>query len=460
MTIIYGIIIVGAIYACIASSLAELASAMPGAGGQVYWARKIAPAKYAGIATYMAALFSVIGYIFTNISVTMTLAEVLVGLYVFNSGDSTLHYHKWEVFLAFELINLCLIPITIWEKPLTHISKTFLWVSLLGFVVSITVVLACSRHNYNSAHFVFVEFTNTSGVSDGLAFILALVNPCWAFNGIDGATHLSEESLRPEIDIPRAIMGTVVVSMITAFSFCIAMFFCIRNLDLVLASGTGVPIIDIYYQALKSRPGTIVLTVLLLITGVNSNIATHACQARLAWSVSRDHALPGSKYWSVINPKTKTPLNAHLMCCGMSAIIGAIYMASSTAYNAMLVACVTFLLFSYCVPVLFLLKRGRNNFKYGPFRLGKFGYVCNIVLLLWSVFAIVFFSFPWEEPVKASNMNYVSVIFVGFAVYCTVYWIFYGKNNFKEAELEDHDLDVLKKQLSNNIEQLEAILSR
>lgn len=460
MMIVYGILIVAAVYGCIAATLAELSSAMPNAGGQVYWARKIAPPKHAAFATYLAALFSVIGYIFTNISVTMTIAEVLVGLYVFNSGDLTLQYQKWQVFLAFELLNICLIPITIWEKPLTQISKTFLYVSLVGFVVSMVVVLACSLPNFNSAYFVFVEFTNTSGVSAGLAFILGLINPTWAFNGMDGATHLAEESLRPEIDIPRAIMATVTIGLVTAFAFAVAMFFCIKNLDAILASGTGVPIIDIYYQALRSRPGTIALTVLLLLTGVNSNIATHACQSRLAWSVSRDHALPGSKYWSKIHPKTGTPVNAHLMCCGMSAIIGLIYLASSTAYNSMLVACVTFLLVSYCVPVIYLLKRGRKNFEYGPFKLGKMGYVYNYVLLGWSVFAVIFFSFPWYEPVTASNMNYVSAIFVGFAIYCWLYWIFWGKKSFKFAEIEERDLDVLKSQLSNDINQLEAILSR
>lgn len=323
------------------------------------------------------------------------------------------------------------------------------------------MVLAVSLPNYNSAHFLFVEFENGTGWSSaGIAFIVGLINPTWAFNGMDGATHLAEKSLRPKTDIPKAIMGTVMTGLVTSLVFSISMFLCIRNLDLILSSGSGVPIIDIYYQALGSRAGAIVLTFLLFLTALGCNIATHTCQARLCWSFSRDHGLPWSKYWSVINKKTGTPLNAHLMCCAASAIVGCIYMASSTACNSLMIGCVTFLLMSYCVPVIFLLMKGRNNMNYGPFRLGKFGYVCNCVLLGWSLFTLVFFSFPSQMPVTKDNMNYISVIFVGFGIYCWAYWVFWGKKKFKFTELVDDDLVALTSQLSNKVEQLQAILSK
>lgn len=434
---------------------------MPNAGGQVYWARRLAPPKHSAFAAYLTGLFAVAGYIFTSVSVTATIASILVGMYVFNSGDSTMVAQRWQIFVTYQILNLCLVPVNVFEKPLAKLSKSFLWVSLLGFFVSIVVVLAVSLPNYNSAYFLFVEFDNGTGWSSaGIAFIVGLINPTWAFNGMDGATHLAEESLKPRTDIPKAIMGTVITGLVTSLMFSISMFLCIRNLDLILASGTGLPIIDIYYQALENRAGALVLTVLLLLTAFGCNIATHTCQARLCWSFSRDHGLPGSKYWSVINKKTGTPLNAHLMCCSMSAIIGCIYMASSTAYNSLMIGCVTFLLMSYCVPVIFLLLKGRDKLEYGPFKLGKLGYFCNYVLLGWSLFALVFFSFPSEMPVTKDNMNYISVIFVGFGIYCWAYWVFWGKKTFKFTELVGEDLEVITSQLSNQVEQLETILSR
>lgn len=459
MMIIYGIIIVASVCLCIGATLSELASAMPNAGGQVYWARKLAPDKYAPFASYLTGLFAVAGYIFTSVSVTITIASILVGMYVFNSGDPNMEAKRWQIFVAYEIVNLALIPVNVWEKPLARLSQSFLWVSLLGFFVSIVVVLAVSLPNYNSAHFVFVEFENGTGWSSaGIAFIVGLINPTWAFNGMDGATHLAEESLKPRTDIPKAIMGTVITGLVTSLTFSISMFFCIKNLDAILASGTGLPIIDIYYQALNSRAGSLVLTVLLLLTAFGCNIATHTCQARLCWSFSRDHGLPGSRYWSVINTKTGTPLNAHLMCCAWCAVIGCIYLVSSTAYNSMMVGCVTFLLLSYSVPVIFLLKRGRESIEYGPFKLGRFGYFCNSVLLAWVVFAMVFFSFPSVMPVTKDNMNYISVIFVGFGIYCWAYWVFRGKKEFKFTTKDD-ELEALASQLSNKVDHLEAILS-
>lgn len=51
--IIYGIILIALISTCVGISLSELASAMPNAGGQYFWANKLAPKKYAKFASYL-----------------------------------------------------------------------------------------------------------------------------------------------------------------------------------------------------------------------------------------------------------------------------------------------------------------------------------------------------------------------------------------------------------------------
>lgn len=73
--------------------------------------------------------------------------------------------------------------------------------------------------------------------------------------------------------------------------------------------------------------------------------------------------------------------------------------------RSMITACIVLLYLSYAIPVICLLIRGRSNIKPGPFWLGKIGLFSNIVLLMWTLFTLVMYSFPYAKPVAASNMN-------------------------------------------------------
>jgi choline transport protein len=73
--------------------------------------------------------------------------------------------------------------------------------------------------------------------------------------------------------------------------------------------------------------------------------------------------------------------------------------------HSMITACIVLMYLSYAIPVICLLVRGRENIKHGPFWMGKFGLFSNIVLLVWTLFTLIMYSFPYAKPVKASNMN-------------------------------------------------------
>lgn len=461
MLIIYGIIIVACASSCIGISLAELASAFPNAGGQYYWTMRLAPPKYSAFAAYLCGSFAWAGAVFTSASVTISIATALVGMYVLGSGDPDMTIETWQVFVTYEIVNFLLVFANLWEKPLPKLSSISLYVSICSFLVITITVLATTRGDFQDPSFVFATFNNGTGWSSaGIAFIVGLVNPNWSFSCLDCATHLAEELIHPERDIPIAIMGTVAIGFVTSFSYLIAMFFSIKDLDELFNSNTGVPILDIYYQVLQSKGGAIVLECLVLLTAIGCNINSHTWQARLCWSFARDNGLPGSRYWSQVNLKTKVPINAHIMSCVWCAIIGCIYMGSTTAYNAMVVGCIIFLLLSYIVPVIFLLKKGRDNIEHGPFWLGKFGLMANIVLICWTIFGTVFYSFPSVQPVTAGNMNYVCVVFGVYFAYCVIYWHARGKKKFITIDDREQAKHELVQQLSNNYDQLEQTLSK
>lgn len=79
--IIYGIILIALISTCVGISLSELASALPNAGGQYFWANELAPKKYANFASYLTGWFAWAGSIFTSGSVAYAVGSALVGCY-------------------------------------------------------------------------------------------------------------------------------------------------------------------------------------------------------------------------------------------------------------------------------------------------------------------------------------------------------------------------------------------
>ena len=138
------------------------------------------------------------------------------------------------------------------------------------------------------------------------------------------------------------------------------------------------------------------------------------------------------------NKKLDVPLRAHLVSCVLVAIVGVLYLGSYTAFNSMVTACIVLLYISYSVPVGFLLfHMGRCNLKPGPFWLGKVGMVANVVLLCWTLFTLVMYSFPYTQPVNAGNMNYVSAVYGVVTAITLIDWFARGRRHYGQANIHE-----------------------
>ena len=76
---VYGIILVTIVCACIGASLAELASAMPDAGGQYFWTSQLASQKYARFMSYLTGWIAWAGSLFTCASIALGVGNLCVG---------------------------------------------------------------------------------------------------------------------------------------------------------------------------------------------------------------------------------------------------------------------------------------------------------------------------------------------------------------------------------------------
>jgi choline transport protein len=255
---------------------------------------------------------------------------------------------------------------------------------------------------------------------------------------------MAEEVQHPERMIPIAIMGTVAIGFVTSWFYSVAMFFSMNDLDALFNTLTKVPILELFHQALRSRAGAVVLESMIIVTGMGCQIASHTWQSRLCWSFARDRGLPGSRWLSKIHPELDVPFNAHLTSCSIVAALGFLYLGSYTAFNSMVTACIVLLYISYSIPVICLLIKGRDNIRHGPFWLGSVGKLANWVLLAWTAFTLVMYSFPPEQPVTAENMNYVCVVYAVVLGMVVSYWWASGAKTYRSRDERHCESDLLE----------------
>ncbi len=237
------------------------------------------------------------------------------------------------VVVAYELFTLVAFLFNCYGRALPTVATTTLYISLVSYAV-ILITVPATAPTHQSARQVFGTFINNTGWrQNGMAFIVGLINPNWSVACLDCATHLAEEVHRPERTIPIAIMGTIAIGFLTSWTYSIAMFFSANDAQGLATTATGVPILELFYQAMGKKAGAIVLESLILCTGMGCLIASHTWQARLCWSFARDRGLPASGYLAKVNRRLDVPLRAHFVSCVIVALLGLLYLGSITAFN-------------------------------------------------------------------------------------------------------------------------------
>lgn len=206
-------------------------------------------------------------------------------------------------------------------------------------------------------------------------------------------------------------------------------------------SVTGVPILEIFYQATNNKIGASCLQSLLMMCQVFASIALTAEGSRSVYAFARDGAFPQflNEKFKAVHPSLDVPVWALIATSTSQAIFCAILYGSSTAFSTVLSVATIGLYVSYLIPILVTIFR-RDHMLVGYYHMSKkVGITVNIVASLYLIFASVFFFFPTTLPVTGDNMNYAIVAFGIVAVIGTILWVSGGKNTYGEL-IEGHQL--------------------
>lgn len=180
--VIYEFIADSVFYWLIAASIAELASAMPSAGGVYHWA-SITAGRYGKPVGWFAGWWNFLAWIFGAASSSGICANQVLAMY------SAMHPGyvpaRWNLFISYLIVTwICCGTCLFFNRAIPIIESIGAFLIVAGVIVTIIICAVMPHVNgtpYASNSFVWSEWANNTGYSsDGFAFLLGMLNGAFA----------------------------------------------------------------------------------------------------------------------------------------------------------------------------------------------------------------------------------------------------------------------------------------
>jgi choline transport protein len=366
--------------------------------------------------------------VFDLCSIIAIPSNVLLQMYALFHPDFVLE--AWHTYLTYVLITwFCVLFCIFGNRFLPLLQNVGLVLLIVGGVVTI-IVLAAMPRTHASSSSVWSDWQNTTGWGGGVAFLTGVLNGSFTIATVDSVSHMAEELPNPRRDIPRAIFAQVSLGAITAFLYAIALFYAVSDLDDVINTSGSFPVGVIYHQATGNAGGAFCLLLIVFFIIMICAISTVLSLGRTWWALARDQATPFGGFFSSVNEQLSCPIPATILVGVLVTGLGAIILASGTAFNDLVGSFIVLCAFSYFLAIFPHLISGRKYTPKGDFWMGKYGFVVNSLGCVLIVFFNIMFCFPYAMPVSADLMNYNSVILVGVLIIVTFWWVVYGLKHY------------------------------
>ena len=300
-----------------ALTYAELAAAMPEAGGEyVYLSAAYGPfwgylygwtqfwvAKSGSIATLAAGFYTYLTIFFPVFGLNFLTIPLPIG-----PGGSLLHIHYGQL-LAIALI-LCLGGVNylgVRAGGGVQVVVTAIKLGLLAAVVAVGLLAGKGPLAHLSGH-----IPATAGIA---GFFTAMVSALWAYDGWNNVSMVSSEVKDPQRNLPRAlIFGTLAV--IAIYLLINLAYFYVLGASKVGASPHVAADMMGTIGGHVAVAGITVAVLISIFAALNGSILSGA---RVPYAMARDGLFFRSA--AVVNPKFRSPGNAMIMLCLWSSVV-------------------------------------------------------------------------------------------------------------------------------------------
>jgi amino acid permease (GABA permease) len=419
MAITLGWLFVGGMVTLVALAMAEVCSAYPTAGALYWWTAALAKRNKAAWAWFIG-WFNFLGEVAVTAAIDFGAAITTAA---FLSLTFDMEVTKGRTFLIFLVLIITHGLLNTFGVSLVRLlSDVSAWWHLVGVVVIVAVLVVAPDHHKPISD-VFFEVKNETGFTFGgaaiYAVLIGLLMAQYTYTGYDASAHVAEETHDASRAAPRGIVLSVVVSVIAGFVLLVAITWSIQDYDAELHTDLGLPPAQIFIDAAGHNMGTFLLFI-CVVAQFFCGMASVTANSRMSYAFARDGALPGSRLWKQVNPRTGTPTNSIWLCVALSTLLVLPSLWNNTAYAAATSIAVIGLYIAYVGPVL--LRRLNPEFAPGPWNLGRWSAPIGWLAIGWVVVICVLFVLPTVGPVKANNFNYTIVAVAVVVGAATIWW--------------------------------------
>jgi amino acid transporter len=434
-----GWLVVGFFVTLVALGMGEVASSYPTAGGLYYWSAKLAK-KNAPAWSWFTGWFNLLGQVAVTAGIDFGLAffinaylHIAFGVPADQPWITVAIYGV--VLFAHGLLN------TFGIRLVAFLNDVSVWWHVVGVAVIFVAMFFLSPH-HTPLDQVFTTFVNRTNLVEGVAalpvfyvMLIGLLNAQYTLTGYDASAHMSEETHDAAKSAPRGIVFSVVVSVIMGFILLVAMNYGIDpNGGYDRAYAELVPPAQIWIEAVGLTGG---LLILLIVIGAQfyCGMSSVTANSRMIYAFARDGAIPGSRFWHRINPRTRTPTNSIWFAAVGAFLLGLPYLFNPVAYAAVTSIAVIGLYIAYITPVYLRLRAG-DSFQRGPWHLGRWSRPIGITATIWVAFIAILFMLPQVTPINENTFNYAPIAVGVVLLFAGGWWLLSAKNWFKGPKVQ------------------------
>ncbi|MEA2291477.1 MAG: hypothetical protein QOF17_497 [Solirubrobacteraceae bacterium] len=432
----------------VAFSMSELVSAYPTAGGIYWWASELGGKSW-GWFTGWFNLVGLVGVVASVVYASAQFANALFSLYgldlgFMNFGD-TKHVLA-ETFVIFAVFLGLHSLINIYSSPLVaRINNISVGWHVLGVAIIIGI-LVFVPDKHQSVSFVFGHTINNSGFGGGMFWFyvlpLGFLLTMYTQTGYDASAHVSEETKGAALGAARGVWRAVFWSGLIGWLVLLAITFAATDTKFINdpANGFGLgSALAIFDSALGSGAAKAVI----LIATIGQLFCGMACltsASRMCYAFSRDRAVPGHRYWTRLNHH-RVPAFAVLFMAACALIITLPALVGDAnnytyAFQAVVSITVIGLYIAYVLPVYLRWRKG-DDFKPGPWTLGRHYKWVNPAAFIWVAICVVIFilpqapvGVPWREEFDWRYVNYAPIMVGGLFAIVGIWWLVRAKHTF------------------------------
>lgn len=440
VTMLYGWLIVTFFSLCVILSLSEIISKYPTSGGVYHFSALLSNPKYSLVSSWFTGWFLLIGSWTYIVSIMFSGSQFILSIW----GLRNIDLYKEDIIFVLVIYYaiLAFSGFINYKFPLylDAINRACIYWSL-GTILLIDFLLIIFAKRTNSIKEILTNFDNTrSGWPDALAFIVGLAGSAYTMNGYGMILSMTDEVKNPERNMPKGMISSILITSFNGLIYILPILTILPKMKLLLDDTPEVMPIDLIFKfSFESYVISFLLVLLLVGTVLFQSIGSITTASRTTYAFARDGGLPYKEMWTRVDSveKDTVPKNAIFLSMGIGAILPCVAVISESAFNSFMGSCVMTLTLSNGLPILCLLLNKRKKVKGGAFRLKRVGYICNTLSLFWVCLLCMIMSLPPViKGLSWKNMNYASLVTIGFLTFATIGFKVWGQKTFEGPQID------------------------